>query len=253
MDKIIDVRNLSVKIGKRTLMDNISFGINEGDAVLFSGANGTGKSTLLKSILRLEMEDKQIEGEIYIRNFGDSLKLDGSELQRLRASVAYVQQKDEFAGMGSVQVRDIISESADVYSGRTFSTGEINDLIDEWIPRREDNSRIFHAKSKPAKLSGGEQRLLSVLSVIATRPNTELMIIDEPLNNLDFANIRNVSNLLNKVVNENKKMGLLMVSHCRIFPFINREIKLTTTGIEDVSENYVCYSCFGKPDVNGFY
>lgn len=253
MNRIIDVKNLSVQVGQRTLMNNISFGIDEGDAVLVSGVNGIGKSTLLKSILRFEMKDKHIQGEILIRNFGDVLKLDETELQRLRASVAYVPQKDEFAAMGSVQVRDIISESADGYSGKSFSTGEINDLIDEWIPRREDNSRIFHAKSKPAKLSGGEQRLLSVLSVIVTRPSAELIIIDEPLNNLDFANIRNVSNLLNKIVHENKKMGLLMISHCRIFPFINREIKLTATGIEDCLGNYVCHSCFGEPDENGFY
>ena len=66
---------------------------------------------------------------------------------------------------------------------------QVNDLIDEWIPRREDNSRVFDAKSKPAKFSGGEQRLLSVLSVLATRSKAELMLIDEPLNNLDFFNI----------------------------------------------------------------
>ena len=112
---------------------------------------------------------------------------------------------------------------------------------------------VFDAKAKPAKFSGGEQRLLSVLSVIATRSQAELMIIDEPLNNLDFINARNISNLINKVIRENSKMGLLMISHCRIFPFINREINITANGVSELSEPYVCHSCFGEPDENGIY
>ena len=155
--------------------------------------------------------------------------------------------------MGSIQVRDIISESGEIHSGRSLSYAEVNDLIDEWIPRRSDNSRVFDAKAKPAKFSGGEQRLLSVLSVIATRSQAELMIIDEPLNNLDFINARNISNLINKVIRENSKMGLLMISHCRIFPFINREINITANGALELSEPCVCHSCFGEPDENGFY
>jgi ABC-type dipeptide/oligopeptide/nickel transport system ATPase subunit len=112
---------------------------------------------------------------------------------------------------------------------------------------------VFDAKSKPAKFSGGEQRLLSVLSVIAMRPNTDLLIIDEPLNNLDFINARNISNLINKVIRNNPEMAVLMISHCRIFPFITREIQLTSEGIQEVPEPYSCHSCFGEPDNDGFY
>jgi ABC-type dipeptide/oligopeptide/nickel transport system ATPase subunit len=126
-------------------------------------------------------------------------------------------------------------------------------LIDQWIPRRSDNSRIFDAKSKPSKFSGGEQRLLSVLATVAMRPNTDFLIIDEPLNNLDFVNARNISNMINKVIQENSKLGILMISHCRIFPFITREIKLTPNGIIPVDEHYVCHSCFGEHNSCGFY
>lgn len=159
----------------------------------------------------------------------------------------------EYAEMGNIQVRDIISESREAHAGRMLSASEVNDLIDEWVPRKNDGSRIFDAKSKPAKFSGGEQRMLSILSVIATRPEAELMIIDEPLNNLDFVNARNVSNLINKVIRKNSKMAVLMVSHCRIFPFITREIKVSSDGIDEIDGPYVCHSCFGEPDKNGFY
>jgi len=253
MDSVLSIKNLSVQVKGRELMRNASFDVNPGDVVLLSGANGIGKSTLLKSILRLEMDGKVINGEINIRGFGNVLALNSSELQQCRSSIAYVQQRDDYAEMGNVQVRDIISESGDVNSGKRMSTSEVNELIDKWIPRRSDNTRVFDAKSKPAKFSGGEQRLLSVLSVIAMRPNTDLLIIDEPLNNLDFINARNISNLINKVIRNNPEMAVLMISHCRIFPFITREIQLTSEGIQEVPEPYSCHSCFGEPDNDGFY
>ena len=253
METILSIKDLSIAVKDRTLVKNISFDVGEGDVVLISGQNGVGKSSILKSIMRLETDGKSIGGTIIERSFGDVLSLGNEELQRYRARVAYVQQKDEYAEMGSIQVRDIISESGEIHSGRSLSYAEVNELIDEWIPRRSDNSRVFDAKAKPAKFSGGEQRLLSVLSVIATRPQAELMIIDEPLNNLDFVNARNISNLINRVIRENPKMGLLMISHCRIFPFINREINITANGASKLSEPYVCHSCFGEPDENGFY
>ena len=208
---------------------------------------------MLKSILQLENEGKKVSGEIFVRDYGNILALSNDEIQRFRSNVAYVQQRDDYAEMGNVQVRDIISESGEASTRKTLSYSEVNDLIDEWIPRKDDNSRVFDAKSKPAKFSGGEQRLLSVLSVIATRSNADLMIVDEPLNNLDFVNARNISNLINRVIRENSKMALLMISHCRIFPFITREIKLTPEGIQNISEPYKCHSCFGEHDENGFY
>lgn len=253
MNDVISVNNLSISLKQRVLMQNISFSIGQGEAVLLSGENGIGKSSILKSIMRLETKEKQIEGSILHNKFGDILTLTEEKLQQFRSSIAYIPQKDEYSEMGSIQVRDVISDSLSAHSGRNMSCSEINDLIDEWLPRRADNSRIFDAKSKPSRFSGGEQRLLSVFSVISTRSDADLMIIDEPLNNLDFVNARHISNLINKVIRENSKMALLMISHCRIFPFINRELKLSANGINEVSEHYVCHSCFGEPDNEGFY
>lgn len=253
MENILTVKNLTVQINNSPLINNVSFSIDEGEAVLLSGENGIGKSTLLKALLGLESAGKQISGSIFVHGIGDILTLKPEELQRYRASVAYVPQRDDYSSMGNVRVRDIISDSHMAFSGSAMSDAEINSLIDKWIPRKTDNRRVFDAKTKPAKFSGGEQRLLSVLSIISTRSKANLLIIDEPLNNLDFINARNISNVINRAMRENPRMGLLMISHCRIFPFITREIKLAPDGIQNVADRYVCHSCFGDPDENGFF
>lgn len=253
MGDILQINNLSISLKQRNIVEGISFSINKGDAVLLSGENGIGKSTILKTIMGLETADRKVNGEILYCDYGNILNLDIEKLQKFRSEIAYVQQKDEYTDMGNIQVRDIISECSESYSGKSLNYSEVNDLIDEWIPRKDNNKRVFDSKSKPGKFSGGEQRLLSVLSVIATRSGAKLFIIDEPLNNLDFINARNISNIINKVVRDNSEMGLLMISHCRIFPFINREIKLTYDGIVELDGSYTCHSCFGEPNKEGFY
>ena len=253
MESIMVVKELTVQLNNSPLIKNVSFSIDEGEAVLLSGENGIGKSTLLKALLGLEPAGKRISGSIIVRGIGDVLTLKQEKLQHYRASVAYVPQKDDYSSLGNVRVRDIISDSRTAFSGKAMSEAEVNDLIDDWIPRKGNNDRVFDAKEKPAKFSGGEQRLLSVLSIIATRSKADLLIIDEPLNNLDYINARNISNVINRAMKENPHMGLLMISHCRIFPFITREIKLTPEGIENIADHYVCHSCFGNPDENGYF
>lgn len=253
MNKILSIQDLFIRNKQKTIIENISFSIYEGEVILISGSNGIGKSTILKSILGLETEGKEISGKIISLKHGNILSMSLKEMQKYRSIVAYVSQKDEYSEMGNIRVRDIISDSSKAYSGKSLSNSEVNAIIDKWIPRRSDGTRLFDALSKPRRFSGGEQRLLSVLSAIATRPNADLYIIDEPLNNLDFVNAKIISNMINKVIHENSKVGIILISHCRIFPFINHEINITSNGVTDLGDSYVWHSCLGEPDENGYY
>lgn len=103
MESILTVKDLTVRINNNFLINNVSFSIGEGEAVLLSGENGIGKSTLLKALLGLESAGKRISGNIIVRGIGDILTLKPEELQRYRASVAYVPQRDDYSTMGNVR------------------------------------------------------------------------------------------------------------------------------------------------------
>ena len=89
------------------------------------------------------------------------------------------------------------------------------------------------------------------------RDSAKLFIIDEPLNNLDYDNMINVSNLINKIHREHPNAAFLLVTHCRIFPFITKRIDLNNGRILSISpekEGYLeYYHCLKEPVNEGFY
>ncbi len=80
MGNILSIDNLSIKLKQRTLMQNVSFDIGQGEVVLLSGENVNGKSSILKVTMRLETEGKKIEGRITHYSFGDILSLSDDEV-----------------------------------------------------------------------------------------------------------------------------------------------------------------------------
>ena len=253
MNSVLKIDDVSIRIKNNYLFENVSFEVNKGDYILLSGTNGIGKSSLIKSILQLQPREMILNGRILDESGENLLEVDSMKLQMIRSKIAYIPQKDEYSEMGSVQVKDIVSESSEAFSGHTLSFSEVDEIIDQWLPRKKDGKRIFNAKSKPSKLSGGEQRLLTVFTTIATRHDSNLLLIAERLNNLDYINARIISDMINKTIKVNPEIAVLMVSHCRIFPFINKEIKLSESGADECIDTYTCHSCFGEPDELGFY
>ena len=108
-------------------------------------------------------------------------------------------------------------------------------------------------KKKVNKLSGGQQRLLSIISDICIRNSSNVFLIDEPLNNLDIENVINISNALNRIVKEKPDAVFLMVSHCKIFPFITSIATIEDGSIIIKDEQLICNSCFGEANEDGYY
>lgn len=174
------------------------------------------------------------------------------ELQKQRRGIAYLQQQDDFDSLDGYTVADVLYDSFEARNGRAPSKNDkivIGEIFARYIPK---DAKIT-LKSRIQKLSGGQKRLVAIISDICLFEDLNFYFIDEPLNNLDMKTVRQISNLLNQIHRENPEAIIVMVSHCRIFPFINRVLKIENGKLIEDTSSPVCNTCFGLPDENGFY
>lgn len=219
MDKILEIKNLTVRLkhNKFLVLNNISLEIYSGDVLAIDGLNGSGKSTLIRLILG-NIDDYIVEsGEIIYHPFSTKnvLSFDRQEMLDYHASIGYVPQKDNYEGLNKVTIEDLIDDAVSASHG---DKQQAVTLFDKYF-----NKVNVSLRSVPAKLSGGEQRMISIFLGLVCKPSAKLMIVDEPLNNLDFDNVMKISDLLNDIKNQNRDSAMLVVTHCKIITCITRQ------------------------------
>ena len=168
---------------ERTILEDISFEIEENESVGIIGANGSGKTTLFKLILGLE---KPKSGEITV----DNLKVKKENFREIRKKIGFLfQDSDNQLFMNSVE--DEISFALNNYG---LEEKKINERVDNVLKKLD----IEHLKNRMIiKLSGGEKKLVSIASVLAVNP--EILLLDEPSNTLDPRYRRIVIDILNTI------------------------------------------------------
>lgn len=252
MNKLI-INNLTVKYSKNLVFDNCSCEFSSADVVLIDGKNGTGKSTLIKTVLGIEKNTRNVTG--YISFFGNNkniIEMSDSEILDYRSQIAYLEQKDYYENNPFERVFDVLSDSYKDYYKKNKLSAQDKEKIEEIFNIYKPNDSNFNLRTKVSKLSGGQQRLLSIIASICIRSSSKFFIIDEPLNNLDVNTIVKVSNILNKIIKENSDAIFIIVSHCKIFPFITRRIEIIDNKLVE-SNKIICHACYGESDENGYY
>jgi len=249
-EKILTIKNLTVllKADKSVILNNINLELFANDVLAIDGSNGSGKSTLLRIIIG-QTADYLIEsGEIIYHPYSEKNILDFSEKEMLEyhSLIGYVSQKDLYEGINKITIEDLID---DAISESNFDRTKAIELFNTYF---ENNKRIT-LKSIPGKMSGGEQRMISIFLGLVCRNATKLMIIDEPLNNLDFENVMKVSDLINEIHSTNKEAGMIMITHCKIITCVNRQRKMVKGELENRDSKYECHHCMGEPDCNNYY
>ncbi len=187
------IRNISVKIGQKQILDKVNIHIHCGHMTVIIGKNGAGKSTLLKAILG----EIPHTGEILFKN----KDADGKKIR-----IGYVPQKLNVEN-SPMTVYDMISSYTSNKPVFLFKSKKNYEEIKKHL-------RDFGAEnlidSKVNRLSGGE--LQRVLLALATMPYPDLLILDEPVSGID----RNGKEQFYKKIDELKKnhdLAVLMVSH----------------------------------------
>lgn len=178
----ISVENVNFSYEKsHSILKNITFTAREHECIGLIGANGVGKSTLLKLMVGLNLG---YEGNICI----DGIPVVKRNLSAIRQKIGYVFQDAD----SQLFMSHVYEELA--FAPRNYGLSESE--VEERVQKALQMVHIEHLKDKQIyKMSGGEKKLVSIATILAMMPDVILM--DEPSVTLDPKNRRNLIHILN--------------------------------------------------------
>ncbi len=194
---ILSVEHINTGYGKKQVLFDINFEIEQGKCVLLVGSNGSGKSTLFKAIYRnLDLWDKN--GKI-IYNDEDISTLKTHQL--IKKGIVYIPQKDEL--FEDLTVLENIELSILHLNNKKETKLRINTVLEQ-IPTLKQK-----LKQNVNNLSGGERKLLSLAMALLNKP--KVLLYDEPLAGLSDENRKRLIILLKEI----KEQGttLILIEH----------------------------------------
>ena len=205
VDLVLDIKKLSKKFNEDLLFENLDLKIYRGERIGLIGKNGTGKSTLLKILNKIE---KQSSGDFSIGE---------------RVTIGYYDQNHQGLGLKN----NIIEELMYYF---TLSEEEARNICGAFLFREDD---IY---KKIENLSGGEKARVAFMKLMLEKPN--FLILDEPTNHLDIYSREILMNAL-----ENYPGTILVVSHDRNFldNVVNHIYELKKDSIEKFDGDYEAY------------
>jgi len=179
----VDIENLGFCYEKdKPILKDLNLHFKEGESIGIIGANGVGKSTLLKLLVGLDLE---FDGEIRIVE----IPVEKNTLPKIRERVGYVFQDSENQLFTS-KVYDDVAFAPRNYG---FSKEEVKKRTEHAL----EMVHISHLADKQIyKLSGGEKKLAAIATILSMTP--DIILMDEPTNSLDPRNRRELINLLNE-------------------------------------------------------
>ncbi|MBS5863000.1 MAG: ABC transporter ATP-binding protein [Firmicutes bacterium] len=215
MKKLLECQNLYKSFGKKQILKDVSFEIDEGDILAFIGPNGSGKTTTIKLILGLQNIDK---GKVTINGFD----IEKDFVKSIEKVGAIVENPDTYMYLTGWQNLKL---TANLYKDIT------DEKIKEIVKLVELEGRI---NDKVSKYSLGMRQRLGIARALINEPN--VLILDEPTNGLDPEGIKDLRNLLKKLAKEG--MGILISSHnlAELESFCNKVLIIDNGTIIETSE-----------------
>ncbi|CAN5224635.1 metal ABC transporter ATP-binding protein [soil metagenome] len=195
-DPVLSLRGAALRLGGRSLWSGLDLDVTPGEFVAVLGANGSGKTSLLKAVL----------GQHALT--GGTGSFLGEPLHRGNRRIGYIPQQRRPDDGVALRGRDLVALGVDGHRwGIALPTRarreRIDALLDAVGARR-------YARVPVASLSGGEQQRLRVGQALAGDP--AMLLCDEPLSSLDLRAQRTVSDLIDRQRRE-RGIGVLFVTH----------------------------------------
>mgnify|MGYP000319093500 FL=1 len=214
--EILKIKNLNKSFGKKKILKNVSFNVNEGDILGFIGPNGAGKTTTIKMILGLQSIDSgtvTINGYDIKKNFEKAIEKVGT----------IVENPDLYMYLSGYDNLKLISN---LYKNVDKKR------IDEVIKIVKLETRI---NDKVSKYSLGMRQRLGIAQALLHKPN--LLILDEPTNGLDPEGIKELRDIIKRLATK-EKVGVVISSHnlSELESFCNKIVIIKNGEIVETNE-----------------
>jgi zinc/manganese transport system ATP-binding protein len=195
-DELLTVEGVSVWLSGREILHDVGFSLCRGEFAGLIGSNGAGKTTLLRVILGLQAP---AEGTVRVA---------GQPRSRRHPMIGYVPQKILLDPDMPIRARDLVGLGLDGQRlGIPLPSPGRRKLIDEML-RAVGADRFGDARV--GNLSGGEQQRVLIAHALISRP--KLLLLDEPLANLDIRSEQEIVALLSLVAKE-QQIAVLISAH----------------------------------------
>ena len=187
---VLAVRRASVSLSGRRILTEIDFALEPGEFCGLIGSNGSGKTTLLRTIL----------GFVKLESGAVAVARNGR-----RASVGYVPQKFALDPYMPMRARDLVALGLDGDRlGIPLPSRKRSQQVDEMLAAVEAES---FADQRIGSLSGGQQQRVLIAHALIRRPR--LLLLDEPLANLDMRSVAGIVGVLRRLSREYQTAVLL--------------------------------------------
>lgn len=185
--EVLAVDQVSVSFSGHTVLQDVCFTLRAGEFCGLIGANGSGKTTLLRAILGSQAPNG---GTIRISRSNGY-----SNLSSRGSSIGYVPQKIALDPYMPLRARDVVALGLDGQRlGLPLPSRARRNLIDEML--KAVNAAQF-AEQRIGNLSGGEQQRVLIAHALVRRPR--LLLLDEPLGNLDMRSAAEIVEVLRQL------------------------------------------------------
>ncbi len=190
------VEGLTVSFPGRRVLQDVSFTLGRGEFCGLIGSNGSGKTTLLRTILGFHAAS------------AGKISIDGVSGKRGLASAGYVPQKILLDPDMPLRARDVVALGLDGHRfGLPFPSRTRNRKVDEMLHAVD---AAGFADRRVGSLSGGQQQRVLIAHALIRRP--DLLLLDEPLANLDIRAVAEIVALLRRVSREHN-ITVLVSAH----------------------------------------
>lgn len=241
----LTINNVTKKYGDKTVVDNISFEINNPGVYALLGTNGAGKTTTIRIILGMLAHDA---GEVL---------WEGKPLDPIKTNVGYLAEE-----RGLYPKYSLLDQLLYFAKLKNVPKKLAMERIKDWSEKLQVNEYVFPAKKgkKNAKanradqLSKGNQQKIQLMAALISDP--KLIVLDEPISGLDPVN----TDLFKSIIREEiaKDKFLIMSSHqmptieefCSDITIMNRGKAVLQGNLNDIKKSYGRVNLFVKCDLD---